>query len=211
MTKYFISELEKYDSVGFDVDGTLYDEFDFISQAYRGVARVIAELADAKESDVYEALCSEWKQFGSSKTTLFQDVYYKFSEKIPEDFIKKCVNAFRSEPIELSLSDEAEKILDELKSNNKDLFIVTDGNSSLQRKKIAALGLEKWFSKENIAVSGDWGSEYQKPSPYMYETVLKRNCNQNTVYLGDRDIDKRFAESINADFIMMKNWKITEI
>ena len=204
MTKYSISELMKYDSVGFDVDGTLYDEFDFISQAYRGVARVIADYSHASESDVYEALCREWKQFGSSKTTLFQDVYYMFSEEIPEDFVRKCVAAFRSEPIELSLSAEAEEMLDELKNNNKDLFIVTDGNSELQRKKIAALGLEKWFSENSIAVSGDWGSKYQKPSPYMYETVLKRNCNQKTVYLGDRDIDKQFAENIKADFIRIK-------
>jgi len=201
MTKYFISELMKYDSIGFDVDGTLYDEFDFISQAYRGVAGIIAEFANAPKADVYEALCSEWKQFGSSKTTLFQDVYYMFSDELPENFIKECVNAFRSEPIELSLSDEAKEMLNTLKSNNKDLFIVTDGNSDLQRKKIYALGLDRWFSENNIAVSGDWGSQYQKPSPHMFQSVLKRSENKNTVFLGDRDADEQFAENINADFI----------
>ena len=204
MTKYFISELMKYDSIGFDVDGTLYDEFDFISQAYRGVAGVIAEFANAPNADVYEALCREWKQFGSSKTTLFQDVYYMFSDELPENFIKECVNAFRSEPIELSLSYEAKEMLNTLKSNNKDLFIVTDGNSDLQRKKIYALGLDRWFSEKNIAVSGDWGSQYQKPSPYMYQSVLKRTDNKKTVFLGDREVDKQFANNINSKFIQIK-------
>lgn len=209
MTKYFISKIQEYDIVGFDIDGTVYDEFDFIKQAYVGVAKVIAEYIKVDEKEVFNELCNQWKQFGSSKTTLFQDVFSLFSnEKAEPEFIKLCVEAFRNQPIELKLSDTAKEVFDYLLENNIDRYIVTDGNSYLQRKKINALELNRWFNESQIAISGDYGKEYQKPSPYMAKQVLNINSNVRNLYFGDRDVDMNFAKNINSDFIRIKNWSV---
>lgn len=209
MTKYFISKIQGYDIVGFDIDGTIYDEFDFIKQAYVGVAKVISDYAKADEKEVYIELCNQWKQFGSSKTTLFQDVFGVFStEKAEPDLIKLCVEAFRNQPIELELSNTAKVIFDYLMENNIERYIVTDGNSDLQRKKISALGLSKWFNESKIAISGDYGKEFQKPSPFMAQQILSINANAKKLYFGDRDVDMNFAKNINSDFIRVNNWSI---
>lgn len=209
MTKYFISKIQGYDIVGFDIDGTIYDEFDFIKQAYVGVAKVISNYAKVDEKKVYTELCNQWKQFGSSKTTLFQDVFGVFSnEKAEPDLIKLCVEAFRSQPIELELSNTAKVIFDYLTENNIERYIVTDGNSDLQRKKINALGLNKWFNESEIAISGDYGEEYQKPSPFMAQKILSIDANAKNLYFGDRDVDMNFAKNINSDFIRVNNWSI---
>jgi len=36
MQKSFINELEGFDCIGFDLDGTIYDEYEFISHKKRG-------------------------------------------------------------------------------------------------------------------------------------------------------------------------------
>ena len=209
MNRYFISKLEKYEVIGFDLDGTIYDEFAFISQAYIGVAKVISEYANANEEDVYKKLCDDWIKFGSSKVTLFQDVFSYFTdENLPEDFINDCLKAFRNWPIKLELSLFAKEVFDFISQTKKELFLVTDGNSKLQRKKINSLGLNQWIEKSKIAISGDYGKGFQKPSPYMASDILKISFKPNMVYLGDRDVDMQFAKAIGADFIRVKNWKI---
>lgn len=204
--KSFINRVTELgiNAIGFDMDGTLYDEFDFISQAYNTVAAFIAKQYNLKKSEVYKSLCDNWKKFGSS-ANIFQKTFREFSIEPDVEMVKECINRYRTADFNLIISCEMECLLNDLKSEGYKLFLVTDGNARLQRKKINELGLNRWFDEENIAISGDYGKEYQKPEAYMKDKIKILKSEDKVLYVGDRDIDKMFAENSGFKFMSIES------
>ena len=64
-------------------------------------------------------------------------------------------------------------------------FIITNGPPENQRKKIDYLGLDKYFSKEQIIVSGE--ESVAKPNPKLFRIAEERfQINREKVwYIGD--------------------------
>lgn len=205
--KSFISKIESgsYRCIGFDLDGTLYDEFDFIQQAYLPVSQAIAENLRVDKEVVFSELCTEWLKHGSSGN-IFQLVISKYCKDISSELVSLCVSKFRNADFNLELSGRAIMTLDYLQTHGYEMFIVTDGNSNLQRRKIRSLNLDNWFSSDRIAVSGDYGKEFQKPCPFMISKIKKQLCEPSEVlYVGDRQCDADFAANCGYDFIYLKN------
>ncbi len=161
-----MNKLFDFKTIGFDLDGTIYDEYDFISQAYKPVSEIISHRLNQDPTIIYSRLCIEWLHYGSS-ANIFQNVIGKYSKKEDAQLIAECVACYRSVDFSLALSARSKFIFSLLTELETNLFIVTDGNSNLQRRKIEKLGLYSWFKPENIAISGDYGKEMQKPSPFM--------------------------------------------
>lgn len=207
--KSIICELDQYKVIGFDLDGTLYDEFDFVKQAYKGVAKAMSESLHVNHADIWNRLNIEWLKVGSSGP-VFQNVFQSFGTPEPDKaIIKECIKAYRESPLVLTLPDRGRTVLDYLREKGKTLYLVTDGNSDLQRRKIDALGLGEWFIY--IAISGDYGRETQKPSTYMFERLAERVPDiRKSIYCGDRDIDRRFAASAGIDFLCLRNMCIAQ-
>lgn len=212
--KSFICELDRYPVIGFDLDGTLYDEYEFVFQAYRLVSKIIREYMESyhrviDQEEIFHSLCLEWLRVGSS-APIFQTIFEKYGfPEIPKETVRKCVEAFRTAQFNLHLSRRAEDILNYLIAQDKVLFLVTDGNSDLQRRKIDALGLRRWFSEERIAISGNYGKEAQKPRTYMFEVLRQsvKNIDQ-AVYCGDRDVDAKFSTNSGIEFRHVENMKL---
>ncbi len=204
-------EFNMVDLFAFDMDGTLYDEFDFIRQAYGAVAGYIA-CDEGKFDSVYSFLLDTWMEYGSSKTDTFQLAFQKADRAANETDIKKCIELFRNCEITLSLAERTKCILNLIKRSGKEMILITDGNSVLQRRKIDALGLQSWFSEGSIFISGDYGKEYQKPGTLILEKVKeKRTLEEKKVcYLGDRQIDKRFADAAGFEFYYAPCMQIAE-
>lgn len=203
--KCFIDELLEYDTIGFDLDGTLYDEYEFIFQAYSDVSHVISVTKKINEKLVHDVLCRTWLRNGSSADIFQLSASQLGTEPFDEMLIWECVDAFRNCDFSLRLTPRCITILDMLINYNKTIFLVTDGNSVLQRKKLDALGLWNWFSGDKIAISGDYGTEYQKPSSYMFTKIKIETMTKNkTVYVGDRDVDSEFSKNSGIDFIKAK-------
>ena len=197
--KSFISD--GYEALAFDLDGTLYDEYDFIKQAYLPVSETMASKQDQEK--MYEMLCQLWLIHGSS-ANIFQMAYEEFySRPMDKQLLTDCVDSFRKAELSLQLNDRTSGILDLCKDVPK--VIITDGNSQLQRKKIKALGLDRWFREEDIFVSGDYGKNAYKPNPYMGDLVKKRLKTDKILYFGDRKIDEEFADNAGFAFRMVKN------
>ena len=197
--KSFISD--GYEALAFDLDGTLYDEYDFIKQAYLPVSETMASKQDREK--MYEMLCRLWLIHGSS-ANIFQMAYENlYDRSMDKRLLSDCIDSFRKTDINLKLSDRTSGILDLCKDVPK--VIITDGNSQLQRKKIKALGLDRWFREEDIFVSGDYGKDAYKPNPYMGDLVKKRLKTDKILYFGDRKIDEEFAENAGFAFRMVKN------
>ncbi len=200
MKSFICNDIE---AVAFDLDGTLYDEYDFVRQAYRPVSKVLSLKAGLDEDKTYADLCRFWLLYGSSGN-IFQLAFGQQKDcTMDDELLKQCVEAYRNADFDLELSQRTIDTLESLKDLRK--AIISDGNSQLQRKKYRKLKLDQWIPEDDVFVSGDHGKKHYKPDPYMASLVKEKLGTEKILYFGDRDIDKEFAENAGLQFRLVKN------
>ena len=208
----FLHQTLDWDSVqtvGFDLDGTLYDEYDFIAQVYRPIAKSLVEVAGGDTDAIYDRLLQRWLEKGSSYNRIFDEILVE--EGVPAvdrlRIIAQCLSEFRNFQPRLCLSGRVEKILDWI-SARFPLFLVTDGGEKLQLAKVEALGLERWISRDNILISSCLGQGVTKSDIKMSLPVRILQGSEvqprNVIYFGDRDVDAAFAENCGYQFVRVK-------
>ena len=193
--------------IGFDMDGTLYDEFDFISQVYKPIAERIAAACNDTVPAIYSRMLKRWLENGSSYRYIFSEVLqsYDLDANRREIMINELLDIFRNFIPRLALSYRVQYLLDFFK-NNFELFLVTDGSIALQTAKFSSLGLEKWFAPENVWISGSSGPEYQKPSKRIAEKIhilTPHTQPQQIVFFGDRQVDRAFALTMGYQYVQV--------
>jgi len=186
------------------MDGTLYDEFDFICQVYKPIAKIFSNSNDDVNKTVKSMLLN-WMEKGSSYPFIFSETLEKSGIEIGfhEKKIEEALSIFRNFEPDLILSERMKLVLGELKKKYE-LFLVSDGSSKLQWNKIKALQLENYFSKENIFISGDYGKGAGKQElvSLNHLEVFKKNIKRSeVVFIGDRMIDENYAR--NAGFLFV--------
>ena len=186
--------------VGFDLDGTLYDEYEFIYQVYSEINKKFLHNQKA-----LEFMLRRWMEKGSSYPYIFEETYLSFIKKEEglEDFLKNTLKIYRNFYPKLHLAART-KFLLEYFGNNYCLFLITDGNCSLQKNKYNALGLFDYFSKENTVFTGCYGSNYVKPNSEVIH-LIEHIDPKRSIFFGDRDIDEKFAERTNMRFVKVYN------
>ncbi len=198
------------DYVGFDLDGTLYDEFDFIDNSYSNISNFLEVNSVYKKEYIKNYLIKKWLIYGSSYRNLFDDILdeikiNKFKKKI---LLKKCIDIHRESADKIVLSKRVSFLLDQFKKNFH-IFLVTDGNCELQNQKYYSLGLDKWFKNENVLISGCKTCRIDKPDIKIENNLnlsqdLLKNPNK-VVYFGDRSVDQSFCKNLGFNFIKVKN------
>lgn len=85
----------------------------------------------------------------------------------------------------IALSDTVTEILNWCKENEIMMGIITNGTPAHQRMKFSALQLGRWFSEENLLVTGDIG--VNKPELAVFQDAEKKMClnRKETWYIGD--------------------------
>lgn len=191
---------DKIKHIGFDLDGTLYDEYEFVSQVYKNIIDFF-EIPD--KSFMQEC----WLQKGSSYSNLFEDVFNKFlylqNAYTKEEFVNICLDIYRNFEPKLLLSARTQSILDHMRSMCN-FFMITDGSPKLQRHKFDSLDLERYFNLNNVIFTGDYGHDFYKPNikslQFLYE--IDREA---TVFFGDRTQDLEFSYRAGFDFVKVYN------
>ena len=204
MTKSFTNRVIDFDFIGFDIDGTIYDELSFVSQAYNDVALYLSNIYKIEQKELYEQLISYWKQNGSSYP-VFQDVMKnEHGIEIDANTIKGCIQLYRNCSFKIKPFPEVVNFIKRL-YGKKRLFIVSDGNKDLQLNKFQSLGLNKWFDMKDVYISGMFGKQYQKPSIRVLEFLRNSIGNStNVLFIGDRKVDEEFAANAGFSFIYAK-------
>ncbi|MGG0720046.1 HAD-IA family hydrolase [Robertmurraya massiliosenegalensis] len=171
----------------FDLDDTLYCEHDYVKSGFKAVATELCSQSNYSFSEVYHMLLDVWKNSGRGQ--VFDEVCKKINI---ETDISYLVDIYRNHVPKIQLYEDALKIISTLKEKNKNISIITDGNSHMQWSKIKALRLEEWF--DYIVVTGDLGEEYCKPHELPYKKTIKKLGlrAEQCVYIGDNP---------NKDFI----------
>jgi len=194
--------------IGFDLDGTLYDEFGFIVQTYKNII-----LANNKffriedQTKILEFMTERWLHKGSSYNRIFEETFNQYATRnmsFQKEFIDNALSIFRTFVPDILLPERNSAILSYIKKNSYNIFLITDGNVELQSQKIRSLGLDKVFNN-NIFFTRKFGSEYEKPSTKILKYINMSSSPDKIVYAGDREVDKLFAEGAGFQFLKVYN------
>ena len=190
--------------VGFDLDGTLYDEFDFIIQVYSEISILISRYIGEKSEFIFNHLIEVWLSKGSSYNRIFDDFLSLYDLEIDkkQKIIKECLSIFRDFVPSLRLSFRVDFILKNL-SRKYELFLVTDGRGKLQTNKIKKLGIDKFIKSQNIIISGKYQNIKTKVDLEILDTIsfLKNFLSSEVVFFGDRKVDLDFSKRNGFNFI----------
>ncbi len=176
----------------FDLDDTLYDEITFVESGFMHVSEYFSKNNNIPKNEFYNKLNYNINKNGRGKvfdTTLKQ---YKIFSKTN---VKKAIMLYRTHSPNIKLREDAVKIIEYLSNLKYPLYIVTDGNKIVQKKKVEALQLNSFFKK--ILITHNYGKHRAKPSSYCFKKIAKieKEEYKNIVYI---------ADNINKDFVNIK-------
>ena len=193
------------------MDGTLYDEVDFISQVYLPISCKIAIVATRSPEEIYSWMLSQWIEKGSSYNRIFEDVLsgINIDDNMKNMLISDCLACFRSFEPDIALSEWVESVLNEMRKNFG-LFLVSDGSGQLQTKKFESLDLGRWIDHINLGITGKFGADFYKPSIKIIDEIdilRRKSYKGRVVYFGDRNVDAVFSSQAGFDFVCVKCMK----
>lgn len=178
-------------AVVFDLDDTLFPEYDYVKSGYSAVAKEIE-----KKYGISGAADELISLFREDKSDVFNRYLGAHGLPVTDESVGELLKVYRCHTPDIKLSEEVKNTLVELKNKGYKLGIITDGRPDGQRAKIAALGLECKVDK--IIITDELGGkEYRKPNPKAFE-IMARDFGitlDGMMYVGDNP---------NKDFVMGK-------
>lgn len=172
----------------FDLDDTLYPERDYVLSGFRAVARWAEESLHIPASEAFSEL-KHLFDVGVRGDTFNQWLHKR---ELNADSVKFLIRAYRDHVPVLKPFPGVRKLLTSLKRSYR-LGLLSDGYLDVQKRKLAALGLEPLL--EVVVFSDQWGREHWKPSPRPFKTaaeLLKVQPSQ-MVYIADNPVKDFFG------------------
>jgi carbamoyl-phosphate synthase large subunit len=154
-------------AVLFDLDNTLYPEQQFVIGGFRAAAQLLGKRLHLPSEPLFERMLEILRSQGRGKVF---DCILKDTGIESAMWRTALLHAYRSHRPALSLFQGTAASLRTLKGRGFRLGLVTDGMSSVQRRKIAALGLEAYM--DAIICTDELGPGCAKPSTIPFEVAL---------------------------------------
>jgi putative hydrolase of the HAD superfamily len=168
------------DAVLFDLDNTLFNVEQYMTGAFADVAAYLAAEHCLNRKQIHADLLDLWHAKTSMYPHLFDDVVDEYG--IDAD-IDQLVAVFNDHKPRLVPYQEVPTLLNRLQEAGYTLGVITDGTARRQRRKLDALGLQRFF--ETVVLTADVGEA--KPSPLPFEKGA-RQLDRPTdccIYVGD--------------------------
>ncbi len=193
---------ENKDAVIFDLDGTIYREWDYLSQAYREIGRNAESKYGISHFLIYNFLESEF--LTSGRFGLFDKMIEKFG--LPAGYKHEVLSILRNAKMteKLNCYSEIKECLEWLVSQSKQIFIVTNGNIIQQKNKIRNIEFGSLLDNLNV-IYADEIKPKPAPEVFFYLQEKFRVRKESIVMIGDSATDESFAAAAGIDFIQVKN------
>ena len=171
-------------AVVFDLDDTLYLERDYVISGFRAVA----SWAESELGVPSEQCLSDLRSlFDEGVRTNTFDRWLRARGFHPQGYVQQMVDAYREHDPTICTFDPVPGLLGSL-ADKCQLGLITDGRSTVQRRKLAALQLASSF--DAVVLTGDLGPSWWKPSVLPFELIiaLMGASAQNVVYVADNPL-----------------------
>jgi putative hydrolase of the HAD superfamily len=150
----------------FDLDDTLYPERDYVLSGFKAVAAWAEANLGVPSLDGFSALRRLFDEKVRGNT--FQLWLQELGVRDTDGLVARLVEIYRDHNPLLVPFPEVPGILRELGSRYR-LGLLSDGYLGVQQRKLAALGLGRYFHA--VVFSDSWGRESWKPSQKPFNEV----------------------------------------
>jgi putative hydrolase of the HAD superfamily len=196
-----MKKLEKYTTIIFDLDNTLYNEIEYLSRAYTFIGNKISQINEhILPQDIAIYLIEEFKING--RKNIYEKLKTKFN--VNNYSLSNFLHDLRNVQItenSIQINDEYYKFI--LESINKyNFFIATNGNKIQQKNKFRSVNIP--HKNHFIIIYCDsLGVDKRKPSPFFINYISKKfHIGLNDmIFIGDSDEDFRAAANGKIDFL----------
>jgi putative hydrolase of the HAD superfamily len=163
----------------FDLDDTLFADISFVFSGFQAVANDLSKNLGWSASQTLEQLKAELIENRSEVFDRFLIKRGAYTKKL----VKHCVSIYRTHDPHIALFPEADACLQRL--THYPLYVVTDGNKLVQKRKFLALGLKPRIKK--CVCTYAYGMQHSKPSPYCFEKICRweKVAPQEVIYIAD--------------------------
>jgi carbamoyl-phosphate synthase large subunit len=175
-----------WDAALFDLDDTLYPEHQFLDGGFRAAAALIARELDRPPEPLHQRLWELHTRDGRGR--LFDTLLDELGHHEDRDLALGCLHAYRTHQPRLTPVAGLGELLERLHGAGIRLGLVSDGLSSVQRRKLEALGpLADRF--EAVVLTDELGPGHAKPSPDGFRIAcnLLRVPPSRAVYVANDD------------------------
>lgn len=155
-------------AVIFDLDDTLYPERAYVASGLRAVARSAHGRLGVP---VEQAFCELARLFDEGTRGNLFDRWLASRGLADGDLVERMVEAYRSHQPEIRPFSGVPELLAMLRHTFR-LGLVSDGYFEVQKRKLAALGLEDCF--DAVVFSDALGRDAWKPDPRPFQAVLEK-------------------------------------
>lgn len=190
-----------------DLDDTLYEEQSFVLSGFRQVAGWLSTLSAYSGEQLLNRLVRALTESGRGK--VFDEILLEL-EIYSSENLSNCIHIYQGHNPTIALYPGAEEILERYSA--LPLYLVTDGDPSVQNSKIDALGIRDRFLK--IYTTGSLGDDWGKPSLKAFTEIAKIESvsMREMVYVGD-DPNKDFValNSVGARTIRVMTGRFREL
>ena len=121
----------------FDLDDTLYQEYDYVISAFREIANKIDHNNDTLVSDMMTNL--------RLRKNVYFELKKKYGSKVME--LEFFLELYRNHIPNISLDNETHIFLQKIKQFGIVTGLITEGRSKTQRNKLVSLGLKNYFDR----------------------------------------------------------------
>ena len=164
----------------FDLDDTLYCRQDMLVKAAESVLNINIDDPLSFISTFYQKSDINMKDLESGRITTreingwrYEETFREMSLPYKADDGVLSADAYLELQSHMCLSNDMISVLDSLASKPEiKLAVLTAGESEHQRHKVDMLGLDRWFDKANIIVSGETG--FSKPDVRLFKIIEDR-------------------------------------
>ena len=194
----FLDLSKKYDLIIFDLDHTLYNEFDYLYYGYKSF--LSSETIQLSEYDLRLNFLMSQVAANDKRKNLFQEYTKKFQS---QQSLDNFLNSLRfNTTARISLFKNTKKTIRAMSENTK-IALLTNGNKEQQKNKIKLLKLDKIFAKDSIHYAAD---SMPKPSPNGIQRILKQFSNpKKAILIGDSKADEDASINGGIAFLNINN------
>lgn len=169
-------------AIFFDLDNTLYDQMEYFLSGFATISDHLSQKYALAKDDIYSRLMTLQHTKGSMYTNLFDGLLDSFGIHDKKE-VQNLIHLYHTTSVDtLSLYEDAADVLPGLAEDYL-LGLITNGNAGMQRRKAAALNLNRLL-KIRI-YTADIG--FPKPSPQGFQYAISISGTQpsESIYVGD--------------------------
>lgn len=167
---------------GFDLDETIYPENEHALGGFRAIAHEASIRSNVGVLQFCDYLEQHFLLEGRRK--LIEEFLQHFNLSSVMS-LSEAIMVYRNAKVPIFAYRDGLSFLKKCIAAGSKTILITDGNASVQRKKVALLKIEPLF--HSIYYTDDYGPEFKKPNKEIFEVALRDNdiCPSNFTYIGD--------------------------